>query len=186
MAEANIGHLREFYLKNSDWSIFKARLENYFAANDIKRATQESKMKAILLNCLDQDAYKLIFDLVSPEKPEEKSYEQLIQVFNEHFKCQQSPFAARFLFYSSRKEDGETVAQWAARLRGLAVGCEFGAELKVCLRDKFLFGFGKGPVLDRLMEEKINVTFEKMVEIALSKMAAKDMQEATVKIEPVN
>uniref|UniRef100_A0A6P7GYL3 Uncharacterized protein LOC114343882 n=1 Tax=Diabrotica virgifera virgifera TaxID=50390 RepID=A0A6P7GYL3_DIAVI len=144
MAKSVCGQLREFCLKSSDWSIFKARLGNYFAVNGIKVNTDVEKMRAILLNALDENAYQLIFGLVSPEKPEEKTYNQFLATLYGYFKPQQSPFATRFKFYSAQKDVIESASEWAARLGGLAVGCEFGSELiKVCLRDRFLFGFGK-------------------------------------------
>lgn len=186
MADSVVGHLREFALKTSDWTIFKARLENFFAANGIKIDTDADKMRAILLNALDEDAYQLIFDLVSPAKPEEKTYKQIVEVFNGYFKPQQSPFAARYKFYSAQKEHTESAAEWAARLRGLAVGCEFGPELKVSLRDKFVFGFEKGAVMDRLMEEGIATDFERMVGLAASKMAAREIHDIMVKTEPIH
>lgn len=98
MAESIVGHLREFSLQSSDWTIFKARLENYFVANGIKQETDAAKMRAILLNVLDEDAYQLVFDLVSPAKPEDKTYKQLLEIFGNYFKPQQSPFAARYKF----------------------------------------------------------------------------------------
>lgn len=118
---AEIGHLREFSPISSDWSIFKARLLNYFAANGIKEEKDEDRMKAILLNTCDEEAYKLIFDLVSPEKSEQRTFGQLIKVFDEYFKPQQSAFALRYKFYAARKEYGETATQWAGRLRRLVI-----------------------------------------------------------------
>ena len=197
---AMVGHLREFSLKDSDWSLFLSRLESYLAANNIdadqaenltapataENAAQAKKRQAILLNCLDEDAYKLLFDLVSPEKPEEKTYKELVAALTKHFQHEQNPFAARFRFYAAMKEAGETAKQWAARLRGLAVACKFGDELKVCLRDKFVFGFEKGIVLDKLMEQEIKTDFESMVTLADSKMAANEAREIVVKREEIN
>ena len=185
MAEI-IGHLREFSLSNSDWTIFKARLEKYFTANGITSATHAEKMRAVFLNVLDENAYQLMYDMVSPEKPENKNYEELIQVFDQYFKPQQNPLAARYKFYNARKDPTETASEWEARLRGLAVGCEFGSELKICLRDKFIFGFEKGPILDRMMEEDVKTDLEKMVPIATNKMAAREIHEIMVKTEPIH
>lgn len=109
MAEAvYLGRLHEFSLKSSDWSIFKARLENYFAANGIKVENSE-KRRAILLNVLDEDAYQLVYNLVSPKKPEAKTYADLVKTLDTHFKPQQSTFASRFKFYAAVKEPNETV-----------------------------------------------------------------------------
>ncbi|XP_071056467.1 uncharacterized protein [Onthophagus taurus] len=185
MAEVIVGHLREFTLRNSDWSIFLPRLESYFTANNIGE-DKAKKKRAILLNILDEDAYKLLFDLVSPEKPEDKTYPDLVAVLSSHFQPQKSAFAARYQFYSAKKEVAETAKQWAARLRGLAVSCEFGAELQVCLRDKFVFGFEKGPIMDRLMEEEITKDFNGMVSLAVSKMAANEVRDVIIKQEEIH
>ncbi|KAG5868307.1 hypothetical protein JTB14_021434 [Gonioctena quinquepunctata] len=71
-------------------------------------------------------------------------------------------------------------------LRGLAVGCEFGTELAVSLRHRFIFGFEKGPNVDRLMEVDVNMALERMGQIAASKMAATDVQETMVEQEPTH
>lgn len=166
-----VGHLREFNLSNSDWPTYKARLSNYFLANSIVDA---SKKRAILLNVLDEEAYKLMFSLCSPTKPEDLTYEQLLSKFNRHFLPHKVPLAERYKFYHAKKLEHETPKEWSARIRSLAVKCEFGAELEVCLRDRFISGFEKGPILDRLLEEKITVTLEEVTSVAENKMAAQN------------
>lgn len=61
--------------KDCDWSIFRARLEQYFIANAIT--------DAILLNTCDEDAYRLIFNLCIPEN---ELYKDLVKLFDKHFK----------------------------------------------------------------------------------------------------
>lgn len=172
-----IGHLREFDVKSHDWTIFKPRLVNYFEANAIQ---DEVRKRAIFLNLLSEQSYKLMFDLCLPAKPEAKSYSDLLKVFNKHFKTQQSVFAERFNFYNAKKMAGESINDWAARVRSLAVHCEFGNELSVCLRDKFIMGIGSGPVLNRLFEEDNKITFEDAIRIAGNKeTSCKNAQEMT-------
>lgn len=69
---AFVGHLPEFSLKSSNWGIYKAKLENYFVANPVKADTETSPKRAILLNMMDKNAYKLMYDIVSPAKLENK------------------------------------------------------------------------------------------------------------------
>ncbi|XP_044764458.1 uncharacterized protein K02A2.6-like [Coccinella septempunctata] len=180
-----IGQLREFQLNITDWNIYKARLKNYFSANDI---TDSDKKKAIFLNMLDEESYKIIFSICSPELPEAKSFDALIQLFDRHFQPKKSVLAERFKFFASRKEPEETIREWAARLRSLAVSCEFEAELDICLRDRFVCGFGKGIILDRLLEEDKNITFEQAITVAENKMAASQSYQISqsVKTEPIN
>lgn len=65
-----VGTLREFSL-DKDWGIAKSRTENFFIANGIKK---EERKKALLLNSLDDSAYKLMANLAVPSKPEERTY----------------------------------------------------------------------------------------------------------------
>lgn len=183
-----IGQLREFSLNTSDWPIYKARINNYFQANGF--ADKEEKKRAILLNMLDEESYKLMYSLSSPTKPENKSFADLIKIFDSHFKPQKTPLAERYKFYDAKKSETESVKDWAARVRTLAVNCDFGGELEVCLRDKFVHGFSQGPVLDRLLEEKVNSKFEDVVVLAENKVAAQNhyvssQKLATVKTEPL-
>ncbi|KAL3269030.1 hypothetical protein HHI36_008113 [Cryptolaemus montrouzieri] len=88
---------------------------------------------------LDEEAYRLIYRVCSPTKPENKSFQELIAILNTHFSAHQAIFTKHYE---------------AARVRGLAVSYEFGSELEVCLRHKFIMGFEKVRVLDRLLEGK--------------------------------
>ncbi|KAJ8952234.1 hypothetical protein NQ314_007583 [Rhamnusium bicolor] len=69
----------------------------------------------------------MLFTKLSPAKPEEKNYGQLLSEFYKHFASQQTSFAARFKYYMAMKEPGETANDWAARFRELAVECQFGS-----------------------------------------------------------
>ncbi|XP_044760380.1 uncharacterized protein LOC123317833 [Coccinella septempunctata] len=163
-----IGKIQEFNFNISDWTIYKARLDNYFEANNITGV----KRRAIFLNMLDEDSYRLMFDQCSPVKPEQKSYEQLLEIFDKHFAPVHTPFAERIKFYESERGPEESPNEWVARVRRLAIQCEFDNHLETVLRDKFICGFGKGLVLDRLLEEKITIYLADAVKIANHKMAA--------------
>ncbi|XP_044762050.1 uncharacterized protein LOC123322316 [Coccinella septempunctata] len=177
-----LGALREYDI-HSDWTIYNRRLESYFKANGIE---DDEKKRAILLNSLNEEAYKLMYNLCMPVVPENKQYNELTSIFDEHFKSSLSPFAARYKFYNSAMDAHETVANWAARVRSLAGQCEFGSTVyDWVLRDRFIIGFEKGPIQDRLFEEKITCSFSDVITIASSKMAAqKNSCMEEVKIEP--
>ncbi|XP_044751933.1 uncharacterized protein LOC123311883 [Coccinella septempunctata] len=164
MAADHVGHLREFDPENSEWSIFKKRLQSYFVANQIE---DENRKSAILLNILSEDAYRLLYNLCIPDEPESKTYKDLAERLTEYYKPSGSIFGARFKFYNARKSQNESPKEWAARLKSLAAPCQFELdEMKVLLRDIFIVAYNKGPVQDRLMEEKKTLTFEEAVEVA--------------------
>ena len=169
MAKPVIGHLREFDADTNDWTIFVPRLNNYFEANAV---AEDEKKRAIFLNLLSENSYRLMFNLCLPEAPEKKSFAQLVKVFNQHFQSQSSVFPERFKFYTARKNPSESIQEWAAKVRSLAVRCEFTTELQVVLRDMFIVGMGRGKVLDRLMEEKNTISFDDAIKIATAKESA--------------
>lgn len=87
------------------WSIYAQRLNNYFLAKDI---SDTYRKRAILLNALNEEAYKLMYDLAAPKAPAEIKYEDLMKLMNIHFKIIVPAFAARQEFYNARKKSEET------------------------------------------------------------------------------
>ncbi|KAJ8963746.1 hypothetical protein NQ317_008082 [Molorchus minor] len=137
------GQVREFTGQNSDWPIYKRRLDNYFLVNAI---AEDAKRRAILLNALDEEAYKLMYNLCLPRLPEDKTYKELTELFNSYYKVVETPFVARAKFFSAFKNANENVNEWAARVRSLALNCEFQETvIDMMLRDRFIVGFDKGP-----------------------------------------
>ena len=136
-ATENVGQLREFDPANSDWAIYKRRLDNYFVANDI---TDDNRKRPILLNLLNENAYQLVRDLCLPTEPEDKTYASLVAIISSHFKPLLTIFAARYKFYNARKVVSESARDWAARLRNLASSCDFESTqfLQIVLRDVFI------------------------------------------------
>ncbi|CAG9820980.1 unnamed protein product [Phaedon cochleariae] len=123
--------------------------------------------RAVLLNGLSEETFKLLDDLVLPEKAETTAYEDLIKQLDGYFSQEKLVLAERFNFYSAKKGKTESYSEYLARLnKGLAVYCEFGPFLKRVLRDKFITGLEAGPVLDKLLQEKVDVTVEKALQIA--------------------
>lgn len=170
----NVGHLSEFDAINSIWPIYKRRMDNYFIANEI---TDNKRKRAILLNLLNEETYQLVFNLCLPIEPEKKSYSDLINLIDKHFKPTVSIFAARYKFYNAKKEESESSREWIARLRSLAAACDFEATfLQIVLRDVFIIGYNPGAVQDRLLEEGVETKLEKVVAVALAKSVTKPME----------
>lgn len=164
------GHVQEFIPAESDWSVYKRRLQNYFSANEI---VNDDRKRAILLSLLNEDAYKLIYNMCLPAEPEDKSYSDIVKLMDNHFKPVISVFACREKFFEARKMTQESPKEFAARLRSLVAVCQFDGheEIEKALVNRFIIGYEAGSVKDRLFEEKKSVTFEKVVEIASSKTA---------------
>lgn len=159
-----IGSLNVFDHKNQEWQIFCGKLNQFMKLNKIEGGDQAS----LLLTHLSDETYRLARNLVHPKELDAVSFEELVSKLNGHFKPKRSTFVDRAKFYDAVISEGESIEDWAARLRGLAVYCEFGVELlDTLLRDKFILGLKEGRERDRLFEkDSASLTFAKAVEVA--------------------
>ena len=71
------------YEFDSEWDEYIERLEHFFTANEI---TDKDKIKSILLTVCCQKIYGFIRNLTSPQKPSDKSYDELKALIAQHLK----------------------------------------------------------------------------------------------------
>ena len=73
----SFGKLEEFDTANGDdWVQYIERMEHYFLANDI---TDAAKQRSILISSMGQKAYRILRNLVAPDKPTDVSFKNLVQ-----------------------------------------------------------------------------------------------------------
>ena len=76
------GKLEEYDMATGkDWIQYIERMEYYFQANKI---TEGDTKKAILISVMGEKAYKLMRSLVSPAKPNDKSFGHLVKAMRGH------------------------------------------------------------------------------------------------------
>ena len=83
MAAVTLGRVDEFDGMKDDWLQYVERLEHFFMANGIDDA---SKKRAVLLTVVGAATYKTLRNIVSPKKPGEKTYTELVAALSKHFK----------------------------------------------------------------------------------------------------
>ena len=67
-----LGKLEEFDIATGeDWIEYIERMEYYFQAN---RTTEEDMKRAILISTMGGKAYKMMCNIISPAKPEDKLF----------------------------------------------------------------------------------------------------------------
>uniref|UniRef100_A0A146LS88 THAP-type domain-containing protein n=1 Tax=Lygus hesperus TaxID=30085 RepID=A0A146LS88_LYGHE len=175
MMTAYMSRLPIFCLSKNNWKRAKRRMVRFFAANEI----EDPEIKRdLFLNSLDQAGYDLMNTLSSPIVPEEKSYDDLIKLYDAHFLMQlyeshflpkESISSLRHRFHNAEREENETLHSWLARLRSLGSPCKFD-KLDEMLLDRFVLGLPEGPVKDRLLEEdRMNLNIYDALEIAMAK-----------------
>ncbi|XP_051515496.1 uncharacterized protein zgc:165409 isoform X2 [Myxocyprinus asiaticus] len=160
---AQIGRLDEYKPENECWSAYIERVELYIIANDV----DDTKQVATLLSAMGASTYGLLRNLVYPEKPKDKTFEEIVDILKSHFETQPLVVAERFLFQSCAQKPHETVSQYVAELKQCASKCEFGGNLDEALRDRFVSGIQSKSCQRRLLSEH-RLTFSRALEIALS------------------
>ena len=115
--------------------------------------------------------YTLTKNLVSPSKPGDKSYDELVKALSDHFYPTPSETVQRSKFHSRVRKQGESVAAFVAELRSLAEFCNFGATLDDMLKDRILLGVNNHKIQQALLAED-KLTLTKALKIAQSLEAA--------------
>ena len=105
---ATHGSVGEFAPGKETWLSYAERLKQYFLANDVQ--TQEKK-RSILLSGCRASSYQLIRNLVSPEKPSEKTFDELAKLAQEHHQPPPSVTVQRFAFHSRNRKKGESIVE---------------------------------------------------------------------------
>ena len=79
---ATFGNVGEFKKTEESWTQYAERLEQYFAANEIK---DEKKQRAILLSVCGSKTYGLIRDLLQPKKPGDVELKETLEKLENHY-----------------------------------------------------------------------------------------------------
>lgn len=170
-----VGLFANFDHQQQDWSIYKNRLNQWFIANNIDDTADKAgvKRRAVLLSAFSENTYQLATNLALPGVLEEKSYKDVVKILDDHFTPKRCVFAERFHFYAASQRTGETPAQWAARLRGLAAHCSF-QHVQDALLDKFVMGLASGPEREKLFSQDASeLTLAKAIDLAESVRCAR-------------
>ena len=80
---STLGRIEEFDANKDDWQEYVERLKFYFVANGIEDAT---KKRAAFLAAVGSATFKTLRNLLSPVKPGEKTFGELVDVSSKHYK----------------------------------------------------------------------------------------------------
>ena len=136
-------------------------------SNKTEVENRDNRRREVLLSVIGPTTYSLLRNLVSPAKPAEKSYTDLIKALKNHYAPTLSTTVQSFKFQARVRNKGESVASYISELRKLAEHCEFGAGLDERLRDQFISGIADETVQKKLLSRDVP-TFAEANKIALS------------------
>ena len=135
------------------------------------------KQKAVFLTCVGTATYTLLKNLVRPEKPQDKSLDELFALLKSHFEPRIVVIAERFRFYQRLQREGESIAKYMTELRRLSKQCDFGGYLDIALRDQLVCGLYHEAVQRKILVE-LELTLTKAVHIAQAAKNASDESHA--------
>ena len=103
--------------------------------------------------------------------PATKSYAEISEALRSHYEPQRAVIAELFHFHKRDQNAGETITDYDAALRKLAIHCQFGETLEDTLRDRLVCGLRHETIQRRLLSEK-TLTYHKAMETARAMEAA--------------
>ncbi|XP_068149427.1 uncharacterized protein [Drosophila tropicalis] len=166
---SGVGQLEPFDLNHPNkWTTYKQRFELYLLANDV---SEEARKKAALLTLAGAPLFELLTSLASPTQVSDLSLSEIYEILNQHFSPCQSEIAAYYQFHKRDQLIDESVANYMAALRTLAVDCKFGAALDRMLRDRFVCEM-KDEGLQKSLLAEADLTIQRAMDRATSSEAA--------------
>ena len=94
---AYLGTISEFSSGQETWTAYVERLVQYLAANKVEDADQQ---RAVLLSVCGPATYRLIRNLVSPKKPTELKFAEIVEIVQKHHDPKPSVIIQRYRFNS--------------------------------------------------------------------------------------
>ena len=100
--------------------------------------------------------------MLQPSLPKDKTFEDITEILKKCYQPALSVIAERFQFHKRTQKEGESIAEYVAKLKRLSTHCQFEAYLDDALRDRLVCGLRKESTQKQLLLE----TFTKAVEMA--------------------
>ena len=131
-----IGSINNFNENDESFENYCKRVDLFCKANDVK----DDKKVSAFLTLIGPKVYCLAQNLLSPKDPDDCTFDEIKGALLKYYKPKVIIIAERFRFYSKSQNSNESIADYVAALKALAHTCEFGTDLTMRLRDKFVMG----------------------------------------------
>ena len=112
--------------------------------------------------------FKVLRNLLAPDKPRDKTYAQLVKVLTDHFSPRPSEIVQQSKFYNRSRKPGESISTYAAELHALVAQCNFGETIDAMIRDRLVCGINEDSIQKRLLTEGDKLTLTKAISLAQS------------------
>ena len=98
-------------------------------ATDTAKQGADNRKVAVTVSLIGKQTYSTLKDLCLPNLPAEKTYDQLTKILKGYYKPKVLEVAESYRLHHTLQSENETVAEYANKLKRLAVNCNFGTYL---------------------------------------------------------
>ena len=113
-----VGSPEAFEPSSYDGHLYVQQFEHFLLANGTE---DDSKRHHLLLALIGNSTFKLLTNLVVPKKPGDLLYKEICEQRDKHFSLKPLKIAEKFRFYNHRQQSKETMTEYLAELRKLAI-----------------------------------------------------------------
>ena len=161
---ALIGNIEPFDDTIEPFASYRQRLEQFFAANQIP----DARRVAAFISIIGAKSYKVLRDILAPDAPSTKNYEELCTALANHYSPEPLRLAERLRLKQRLQKEGESINEYVAQLKSLSLHSGYeGAVLDEALRDTFIGGLRHSHIREKLITKPPNTTFRQAVDTAL-------------------
>jgi len=127
------------------------------------------KKRAAFLALLPPSTFQLAKNLVFPTELTSETYDNIKTKLSNHLKPTPLRIPSRHALCSRRQQEGESIADYMAALRSLAIPCGYSnAVLQEILKDIFVAGVRSRSILDRLFTEPDTSDLDQLYKVAVA------------------
>ncbi|XP_054259759.1 uncharacterized protein K02A2.6-like [Macrosteles quadrilineatus] len=164
MASGSIGRMSDFNPGEEDIKSYLLRLKHFFKANEVK----DEKKVSILITVIGPKILAVLSDLLSPKTVDEKTFDELTKVLEDHFSPKRLVVAERYTFYSRCQKPTESISDFAVAIKHLAIFKGSPGEIKdvkarIVLKDGAIPKFCKYRPVPYALRKAVEDELDRMV-----------------------
>ena len=163
MATGYIGCVDDFDPDKEEWVNYKKRLEVWMVVNKIKAEEKAN----VLLSKVGATAFEVLVNLSAPDDILTKTYKQLTDLCEGHYKVVRTEEGERVNFRLCKQKPGQSISDFILELKKLSRYCNY-TNVKEQLKEQFLSHLGNQFVRTKVMAECRGKDFEACCEKALT------------------
>jgi len=143
------------------WKTWKARFEIFVVASGIQNNTQK---RALLLHMAGEGVQEIFKTFSAEQRGGQDDFNKAVECLDGYYSVRKNVPKERQNFMACQPNQGETINNFATRLKGFADSCEYGAELDNQVRDKVLSAIKDRTLRRKILSER-DLTLTKLLEI---------------------